>query len=463
MKETILIIDDEEVIRKALEKHLKHQGYQVLLAADGEKGLQMTKEEEVDAVMVDLKMPNISGMEVVKKIQETNPDIICVVMTAFGTIPSAIEAIKSGAYHYLTKPFELEEIKEILNKALEFRRLKRENVQLKKQLKAKYKFDSIVGESEAIMNIFRLVEKVANTDSTVLITGESGTGKELVARAIHYNSQRSDHSLITVNCSAIPENLLESELFGHVKGAFTGAIATKLGRFELAHRGTIFLDEIGDMSQNLQVKLLRVLQERRFEPVGSTRSKEVDVRIITATNRNLEKMIAEGHFREDLYYRLHVIPINIPPLRERTSDISLLIDHFVKVANKNNEKKVSGFSREALRICEQYDWPGNVRELENLVERLIVLNETGTVTASHLPSFLNEKKTEELYGPITIPDRGISFKAAISNFESELILKALKKTHGNKNKAALLLHLNRTTLVEKIKKKQLGKNITDEI
>ena len=431
----------------------------MLLASDGEQGCQMLKEESVDAVLVDLMMPKVSGLEVVKKIQEVNPDIACIMMTAFGTIANAIEAIKAGAYHYLTKPFELDEVKDLLHKALDYKRLKVENVQLKRQLKDKYKFDNIIGESEAIKGVFSLIEKVANTDSTVLITGESGTGKELVARAIHYNSQRSDKPLITVNCAAIPENLLESELFGHMKGSFTGAISTTPGRFEMAHRGSIFLDEIGDMSPKLQVKLLRVLQERRFEPVGSTRPKEVDVRVITATNRKLEVMVEEGGFREDLYYRLNVIPIHIPPLRERPEDIRLLIDFFLSRANKNNSKCVTGFSKEALKVCEQYEWQGNVRELENIVERLVVLKGGGTITVEDLPFHINGGETKDVFGPLVIPDRGISFKSVVSKFENELILKALKKTHWNKNKAASLLNLNRTTLVEKIKKKQLEKFI----
>ena len=457
MKETILVIDDEEVIRKALDRFLKNQGYHVYLASDGEQGLDMIASENIDAAFVDLQMPKLPGMEVVKKIKETKPDTVTIVMTAYGTIPSAIEAIKLGAYHYLTKPFELDEIKELLNKALDYHRLKRENVLLKRQLKDKYKFSNIIGESEAIKSVFNLIEKVAHTDSTVLITGESGTGKELVARAIHYNSPRAERALITVNCAAIPENLLESEIFGHVKGAFTGAISTKPGRFEMAHGGTIFLDEIGDMGLKLQVKLLRVLQERRFEPVGSTRSKEVDVRIITATNQDLEKMVKSGRFREDLFYRLNVIPIHIPPLRERIGDIPLLTQHLLQRANESNNKRVSSFSSEVMALFEQYEWQGNIRELENLIERLVILKGDGAITAHDLPPHMNEGKTKDLFTSISIPDQGISFKAVVSNFEKELILKALKKTQWNKNRAASLLRLNRTTLVEKIKKKQLEK------
>ena len=457
MKETILVIDDEEVIRKALDRFLKNQGYHVYLASDGEQGLDMIASENIDAAFVDLQMPKLPGMEVVKKIKETKPDTVTIVMTAYGTIPSAIEAIKLGAYHYLTKPFELDEIKELLNKALDYHRLKRENVLLKRQLKDKYKFSNIIGESEAIKSVFNLIEKVAHTDSTVLITGESGTGKELVARAIHYNSPRAERALITVNCAAIPENLLESEIFGHVKGAFTGAISTKPGRFEMAHGGTIFLDEIGDMGLKLQVKLLRVLQERRFEPVGSTRSKEVDVRIITATNQDLEKMVKSGRFCEDLFYRLNVIPIHIPPLRERIGDIPLLTQHLLQRANESNNKRVSSFSSEVMALFEQYEWQGNIRELENLIERLVILKGDGAITAHDLPPHMNEGKTKDLFTSISIPDQGISFKAVVSNFEKELILKALKKTQWNKNRAASLLRLNRTTLVEKIKKKQLEK------
>ncbi|MBI1910054.1 MAG: sigma-54-dependent Fis family transcriptional regulator [Deltaproteobacteria bacterium] len=457
MRPKILIIDDEEIIRKALEKYLTSLNYDVMTAEDGEKGLALAKESSADVALIDMMMPKLSGIELVRRLKEVSPNLVCIVMTAYGTIPSAVEAVKAGAYHYLTKPFELEDIGLLISKALEHRSLREENRELKRQIRQKYRFDNIIGVSPQIQEVLRTIHKVAASDSTILVLGESGTGKELVARAIHYNSQRADKPLVPVNCGAIPEELLESELFGHMKGSFTGAIANKQGRFEVADKGTIFLDEIGDMSPKLQVKILRVLQERKFEPVGSTKSHEVDVRIIAATNRNLEEAVQRGQFREDLFYRLNVIPLRIPPLRSRKADIPVFVKHFVQKCNDENGKKVDGFSEEAMVKILRYGWPGNVRELENLVERMVILKGQGIIQVEDLPSHLFEEKTPDFFTSIVIPDKGISFKSLVADFESELILKALQKTGGNKNKAAALLRLNRTTLVEKIKKKQLDK------
>ncbi|MDO8462193.1 MAG: sigma-54 dependent transcriptional regulator [Deltaproteobacteria bacterium] len=457
MKPKILIIDDEEIIRKALDRYLTSLGYEVMTAEDGEQGIALIRQSMADVALIDMMMPKMSGIEVVRRFKEIAPSLLPIVMTAYGTIPSAVEAVKAGAYHYLTKPFELEDIGLLIAKALEHRSLREENKELKKQIRSKYRLENILGVSREIQEVLQLITKVAASDSTVLILGESGTGKELVARAIHYNSPRAEKPLIPVNCGAIPEELLESELFGHMRGSFTGAIANKPGRFESADKGTIFLDEIGDMSPKLQVKILRVLQERRFEPVGSTKSREVDVRILAATNKNLEEAVRKGQFREDLFYRLNVIPIQIPPLRERKSDIPIFVKHFTALFNKESSKSINGFSDEAMHRLMQYNWPGNVRELENLVERVVILKGTGTIQVEDLPPHLLGEQATDFFSGVNIPDKGISFKTLVSDFESELIMKALQKTGGNKNKAAALLKLNRTTLVEKIKKKQLEK------
>jgi len=458
MKANILVVDDEITIRKALERFLTGQGYSVFACDSGEEALRIAENEVVDVALIDLVMPGIGGIELIKKMKEIDSKMVCIVMTAFGTITTAVEAMKAGAYHYLTKPFELDDISSLVTTALEHKNLKEENRLLKQQLKAKYKFENIVGNSPEMMGVFELIEKVSSTDSTVLILGESGTGKELVAKAIHYNSPRANMSLVTVNCAAIPEELLETELFGHMKGSFTGAHVTKTGRFDAANGGTIFLDEIGDMSPKLQVKILRVLQERRFEPVGSTKSHEVDVRIITATNRDLEEEVKMKKFREDLFYRLNVIPIRVPPLRERKSDIALLTQHFIQKFNKENGKHIEGLGKTALNFFLNYNWPGNVRELENAVERLVILKSGGNVEETDLPPHIlgkgnNISKRTKVDVNLS---KGLSFKNAVENFENELILKALEETNGNKNKAAEMLGLNRTTLVEKIKRKQIS-------
>ena len=457
-KANILIVDDESSIRKALQKFLTGLGYGAFPAANGEEALRINENESIDLALIDLVMPGIDGGELIKKLKQQNLGIVCIVITAFGTITSAVEAMKAGAYHYLTKPFELDDIESLVATALEHKNLKEENIMLRQQLKAKYKFENVVGNSPEMTRMFELVEKVSGTDSTVLVLGESGTGKELVARAVHYNSPRAERPLITVNCGAIPEELLETELFGHMKGSFTGAYATKLGKFDAANGGTIFLDEIGDMSLKLQVKILRVLQERCFEPVGSTKTHEVDVRIITATNQNLEKAVEQKRFREDLFYRLNVIPINVPPLRERKGDIPLLIQHFIQKFNAESDKHVEGVSRSALNILMNYTWPGNVRELENFTERMVILKSQGIIENEDLPEGILSSRPAKPSKEASLPamDKSFSFKKAVEDYESELIVKALEQTSWNKNKAAELLRLNRTTLVEKIKKMQIN-------
>jgi len=430
--------------------------------------------QPVDLVLCDIQMPGINGLELVRQIHEIEPDLPCIVITGHSSAENSIEALRAGAFWYLEKPFEqerLDVIRRLVDQAIEHGRLKAENRALHGQLRSRYKFDSIVGKSQALQEVLSVVEKVADTDSTVLITGESGTGKELIARALHYNSRRADRMMVTVNCGAIPEELLESELFGHVKGAFTNAVHQREGRFAVADGGTIFLDEIGDMSPNLQVKLLRVLQERTFEPVGSSKTVKVDVRVIAATNQHLEKLIEQKMFREDLFYRLNVLPIESPPLRHRADDIPLLIHHFIDIGNQEKNTQIDGISEEAMKLLMNYGWPGNVRELENMVERMMILRNSGEITAEDLPSQLRSQDTgssagatasrstskdgeRTLQAPQVSAD-GISFNEVIGDLETDLILQALDQTHWNKNRAAQLLGLNRTTLLEKIKKKGL--------
>jgi DNA-binding NtrC family response regulator len=453
--ERILIVDDEEINREFLQEVLTHQGYDVKTAANGLVALELLRREAFHAVLSDLKMPELSGVDLIRQLKEIAPFTIGIIFTGYATIETAVEAIKAGAYDYVTKPFRLEEILLVLQRALEFQRLHYENISLRKQLKAKYKFENIISDNDKMQAVFEIVEKVSDADSTVLIYGESGTGKELIARAIHYNSYRQDKPLIPINCGAIPGELLESELFGYEKGAFTGATALRLGRFELANGGTVFLDEIGEMSPALQVKILRVLQEREFERVGGTRTIKVDVRIIAATNKNLEELVANNRFREDLFYRLNVIPIYLPPLRERKSDIPLLVMHFMERFNTAKRRHIEGISPEALDRLTQYHWPGNVRELENLIERITILKGQGFITPDDLPEKFVPMFANGIVPKVDIPSDGLDFDDAVQTFERQLLTKALERTRGVKAKAAELLHMNRTTLVEKVKKLQL--------
>ena len=453
--ERILIVDDEEVNREFLQELLQHEGYEVATAADGAAGLQLLEQQPVQVLLSDLRMPGMNGVDLIRQAKEFSPSTIGIIFTGYATIETAVDAIKAGAYDYINKPFRADEILVVLKRALEYQRLNRENVSLRKQLKAKYRFDNIVSDHHKMQAIFELVEKVSDSDSTVLIYGESGTGKELIARAIHYNSYRQDKPLIPINCGAIPEELLESELFGYEKGAFTGATASRTGRFELAHGGTLFLDEIGEMSPALQVKLLRVLQEREFERVGGTRTIKIDVRIIAATNKDLETMVDNQQFREDLFYRLNVIPIMLPPLRERQSDIPLLAAYFIERFNAEKKRHIEGIAPEALeRLC-NYHWPGNVRELENVIERITILKGEGMITIHDLPERLSRTFANGTVPNVDVPDEGLDFDTVVQSFEKQLLTKALEKTQGVKSKAAELLHMNRTTLVEKVKKLRL--------
>jgi len=451
----ILVIDDDPAVRDVLQETLAQEGYAVSLASDGAEGLQVAKETPVQIVVTDFQLPDIDGLEIIDRLARIDAKIIPIMMTGFGTIETAVRAMKSGAFDFVTKPFDPETVAVVVRKAVEFHRLRQENHLLRKAVRDQYRLEQLVGVSEPIRQVLDFVQKVADSDRTVMIQGESGTGKELVARMLHFNSFRKDRPLVPVNCGAIPENLLESELFGHEKGAFTGATHTRMGRFELANGGTIFLDEIGEMSLPLQVKLLRVLQERAFERVGGNRTIQVDVRIIAATNQDLEALVEEKRFRQDLFYRLNVIPIVIPPLRERRSDIPLLIDHFLARFNQSKHTEITGIDPDAMRLLTEYEWPGNIRELENLIERLLVLKKQGTITAIDLPEKICRKaaapELKEQF--IRFNEDGINLSREVEQYENHLIIEALRKANGVTTRAAQLLHLNRTTLVEKLKRK----------
>lgn len=453
----VLVVDDESSLRTSLFRLFDRRGLQVVTASRISEAKQLAPaEQQLDLAVIDLNLPDGDGLDLMTHLKHVHPRCQFIVLTGFGSIELAIKATQLGAFHFLTKPFNLEELASVTDKALQHRDLQQQNHQLRAELQGKYRFDHIIGSSDSLRTVLELVSRVADSDSTVLVSGESGTGKELIARAIHYNSNRAQNSFIAINCAAIPSELLESELFGHVKGAFTGALANRVGRFELADGGTLFLDEIGDLNPTLQVKLLRVLQERTFEPVGGTRSVQANVRIVAATNRNLEYEVANGRFREDLFYRLNVIPITLPALRERVTDIPQLIEHFVQQANRTKHKKLTGFSAEAMHSLMNYAWPGNIRELENLIERMSILKGQGQIEIHDLPTkyraALPSTSEETL---VDIPEDGLDFNGAVDQFENQLILRALEKTGWNRNQAAMLLKLNRTTLVEKIKKKGL--------
>lgn len=453
----VLILDDESSLRTALFRVLDRKGLNVITANKIEEAKILCQgDTHIDLAIVDLNLPDGDGIEFMSYLKSLHPATEVIILTGHATIESAIRATQKGAFHFVTKPFNLEELMSLIEKALTHKKLHQENQQLRSELHKKYKFDQIIGTSEPIQNVLRLIERVAESDSTILVTGESGTGKELIARAIHYNSPRSQGPFIPINCGAIPSELLESELFGHMKGAFTGAIANRIGRFEMADGGTIFLDEIGDLEPSLQVKLLRALQERNFEPVGSTKTVSVNVRVIAATNLNLEEAVEKGKFREDLFYRLNVIPINVPALRERRTDIPLLLTHFIDLFNKSKGRQLTGISSEALDCLINYPWPGNIRELENLVERMAILKGQGQVDVADLPpKYKSARIVTTDIGALSIPENGMDFNSAVDAYENALILKALEKTGWNRNQAASLLRLNRTTLVEKIKKKGL--------
>jgi len=451
--EKILIVDDELDMLRSIAEVLEREGFDVQTADSGPNGLQQLRDNVFDIVITDLRMPDVDGEVILTRALELYPDIVVIMMTGYASIETAVKTMKMGAFHYLAKPFKPMELTILVRKAIEQKHLREENRYLKSQLKSKYRFANIVGNNEKMQELFRLVEKVANTSSTVLITGESGTGKELIARALHYNSDRREKPLVSVNCGAIPETLLEDELFGHVKGAFTGAIKDRLGRFEQANHGTLFLDEIGTMPPALQVKLLRVLQERSFERVGGTRTVNVDVRVITATSVNLEEAVQQGQFREDLYYRLNVIPARLPPLRERKDDIPMLAAHFLRKYCDEQGMALKTVSQSAIRQMMAYDWKGNVRQLENAIERAVTLSgESETILPADLPPEVRDTPDDGLLGSYDVPEEGINLAEVLATLERRLIRQSLKRAGGNKKKAAELLQVKRTTLVEKIKR-----------
>jgi two-component system response regulator PilR (NtrC family) len=443
LKDKILVADDEQSMREFLDIMLKKEGYKVSLALNGEEVLKLMEKDIFDLILMDIRMPKLDGISALKKIKALSPETIVIMITAYASADTAIQAMKEGAFDYITKPFKVDEIKLIIKNALEKKYLQKENILLKKVVKDRYHFDNIIGQSPKMLALYDLLEKVAPTKTNILITGESGTGKELVAKAIHYNSPRKDKPFVTLNCGAIPEFLIESELFGHMKGAFTDAIATKKGLFEVADEGTIFLDEISELPLMMQVKLLRVLQDKEFKRVGGTEDIRVDVRIISATNKDAEESVREKRFREDLFYRLNVIQIKLPALRERREDIPHLAEHFLKRYSDELNKNILRISSEALRILLNYEFPGNVRELQNIIERAVALENTQELNAQNLSSYLDEqlpmkKGTIDL----EIPNEGIDLEKVVEDIERTLLLKALDRTKGIKKKAAELLHIN---------------------
>jgi DNA-binding NtrC family response regulator len=449
----LLIVDDEKALREAVAERLSDHGFVVEQADSGEDALRRLADFAFDVLITDLRLPGIDGRQVLDAAIERYPEIVAIVITGYGTVKDAVDAIKQGAADFITKPFQFDALLHVLNSAMEQRRLVSENAYLRSQLEERYRIDGLVGRSNVMRDLFQLLEIVAATSSTVLITGETGTGKELAAKAIHHNSARRTQRFIAINCSAIPETLLEAELFGHVRGAFTGAVANRQGRFEQAHKGTLFLDEVGTMSPSLQAKLLRVLQEREFERVGDSHTIKIDVRVIAATHSDLAKMVAEGSFREDLFYRLNVIPVALPPLRERRDDIPLLVQHFIQRLCADLGRAPATMSQEALRRLMAYHWPGNVRQLENVVERALAFSQgRAQIDVPDLTSEFQKTEPASASAEVWFPDDGIDFEGYISGVELSLIKQSLERTQGNKRQAAKLLKLKRTTLIEKLKR-----------
>jgi two-component system NtrC family response regulator len=444
-KPFVLLIDDDPSLRRVIEYSLVESGYSVIPAASGEEGLALFQKGPSDAVITDITMPGMSGLEVLVKVRQTDPNIPVIVITAYGTIESAVSAMKQGAFDYITKPFNRDELRITLERALKMRRLEKENVRLRAEVIDRYRFDAIVGDSEKIREVIALAGRVAPSDATVLVTGESGTGKELLARGIHYSSGRSEGPFVAVNCAAIPENLIESELFGHVKGAFTGAVRDREGKFELADGGTLFLDEIGDLRVDLQAKILRALQERTVDRVGGVKPIDLDVRVVAATNKDLEREVREGNFREDLYYRLSVVTLQMPPLRDRKDDIPILAEHFLR---KFSPGPTVRLAPDALALLTAYGWPGNVRELENVMERASILKRGDTITREDLPEKLNRKATGASQVLLNLPEGGLS----LEELEKDLIIKALEKHKGNQTRAAEYLRITRPTLIYRMEK-----------
>jgi len=439
MKATVLVVEDEEKLRRVVELQLKAAGFEVEQAGSAEEGLKLA--DDADVILTDLRLPGMSGLEMLQKIREQDSHKPVIVMTAFGSIETAVEAMKAGAVDFLPKPFSLDHLMTVVNKALEVRSLREENRELRAELSQRYQFDNIIGRSGAMREIFATIERVGPTRATVLLCGESGVGKDMIARAIHQHSPRADKPFVKINCTALPENLMESELFGYEKGAFTGANVSKPGKFEQADTGTVFLDEIGDVPPGIQVKLLRILQEREFERLGSNKTRHVDVRVLAATNVDLRAALEQGAFREDLYYRLNVLPINIPPLRDRKEDIPFLARHFVEKLSKDLGSRVESISDSAIQRLAEYHWPGNVRELENVIERSLVLANEAVLEPADIRLDLSAPPRSTAVTGNFLPD-GLTLDA----YEQSIIREALQRAHGNKSQAARLLGLTRNAL-----------------
>jgi DNA-binding NtrC family response regulator len=450
--ERILVVDDEEQMRDLLAKVLERKGFRVAVAADGAEALAFLEREPADLVVTDVRMPGLDGMEALRAIKELTADTVVLIMTAFGSIDQAVQAVKDGAYDYVNKPFKIEEMLLTIEKALEERRLRQEVTSLRQEVRTRYHFENLIGKSRVMQEVFGLIEQVAGSRSTVMICGKSGTGKELVAKAVHYNSPRATKPFVAVNCAAIPAELLESELFGHEKGAFTGAIATKVGKFELATGGTLFLDEVGSMRLDLQAKILRALQEREVERVGGTRTIKIDVRVLAATNRDLKKAVEEGGFREDLYYRLNVVPITLPDLKDRQEDIPLLANHFVQKFAPESNPSVREIAKEAMAVLMSHTWPGNVRELENVIERAVTLGRGPAVLPGDLPA--------HLAGGTNPLERAVNKEATLEDLEKDYIAMILRRTRGHQIRAASILGIDRRTLYRKIRR--FGIRLGDE-
>ncbi|MEQ9617915.1 MAG: sigma-54 dependent transcriptional regulator [Deltaproteobacteria bacterium] len=448
----IIVVDDEPGMREFLEIMLRKDGYTVDTAADGPEALDKVDENLYDLAIVDIQMPVLNGIEVLKKINEKSSETTVIMITAYASHETAIEAMKLGAYDYITKPFKIDEIKLVIKKALEKKKLERENTRLRKELETQYGFGNIIGRSPSIVKVFELIKRVAELNVNVLITGESGTGKELVARAIHYSGSRHDNPFVPVNCGAIPEQLMESELFGYIKGAFTGASRDKKGLFEEANNGTIFLDEIGDLPLHLQVKLLRVIEEKKIRPLGSTESASVDIRIIAATNKKVEEEVSNGKFREDLFYRLNVIKIVLPPLRERRIDVSPLAIHFINKYSREMEKDIRGISPKALEVLENYHYPGNVRELENIIARCVALESSNVIRQETLPQLVAGRDYLDLD---TSFSSNSNLDVLLGDVEKKMIEKALRTTNGNKTEAARLLGITLRSFRYRLAKHEL--------
>jgi DNA-binding NtrC family response regulator len=446
--EKILIVDDEAGMRKLLGRVLAKNGYDSVAAANGTEALRLAEAEQFDLVITDIKMPTMDGLQLLQELKNFDPALPIIVITAYGTVESAVQALRAGAYDYITKPFENDEIRLTVAKAFERERLLAENRYLHEELEGRYSFSGIIGSSESMNQVFEMSSSVASSNASVLITGESGTGKELIARSIHYNSSRKDKPFIVLNCAALPENLIESELFGHEKGAFTGATNAKKGRFELAHEGTLFIDEVGEMNPSIQVKLLRVIQEQEFERVGGSRTIHCDVRIVAATNKNLSEAVSDNTFRDDLYYRLNVINIHMPPLRDRREDIESLARHFLERYAAETGKKISDISPRALSCLLAYDWPGNVRELQNVIERAVVLARGESLTPLDFPQNLQG----DAQICVDIPDRDGNLTELLEDLERQLIVQTLRRHDNSQTRAADALGIKRTTLRYKMEK-----------